>query len=249
MVSCFIAIGFVCQKGGYFHLSLPKFDRITLQGLVRVGSSSILEMGCLRVGFLITSRLVAGIGTNAFAAYQIVSQVTSLSFTLGDGISAAGTSLVGQSLGAKEKDLAMIHVRIARRVSIIVSIALMVVIFLLRRQLALLFTREEEIILGVTLSFYVVIAGVLPQNGRVVYSGCLRGAGDVRYVAMCALISVTVLRPILTYLFCYPFAKVLPALPIAVAGPWVAFDIDAYVRNYLLARRIKQGRWLDIKLS
>ena len=249
MVSCFIAIGFVCKKGGYYHLSLPKFDRITLQGLFRVGTSSILEMGCLRVGFLITSRLVADIGTNAFAAYQIVSQVTSLSFTLGDGISAAGTSLVGQSLGARERDLAMIHVRIARRLSVIVSVALMLVIFLLRRQLALLFTNSEEIIVGVTLSFYVVIAGMLAQNGRVVYSGCLRGAGDVRYVAVCALISVTVLRPILTYLFCYPIARAVPALPIAVAGPWVAFDIDAYVRNYLLARRIKHGRWMDIKLT
>ena len=248
-VSCFIAIGFVVQKNGYFRLRLPRFDRITLQGLISVGSSSIVEAVCLRLGFLITSRLIAGIGTNAFAAYQIVSQVSSLSFTLGDGVAAAGTSLVGQSLGAKRKDLAMINVRISRRISVFVSIGLMLVIFLLRRQLALLFTTEEEIILGVTLSFYVVIAGLLPQNGRVVYSGCLRGAGDTKYVAMVALISVTVLRPILTWLFCYPMNNLMPGLQIAVMGPWIAFDIDAVVRNWLLYRRIKRGKWLDIKLA
>ena len=248
-VSCFIAIGFVCQKNGYFRLRLPRFDRITLQGLISVGSSSIVEAVCLRLGFLITSRLIAGIGTNAFAAYQIVSQVSSLSFTLGDGVAAAGTSLVGQSLGARRKDLAMINVRISRRISVFVSIGLMLVIFLLRRQLALLFTTEEEIILGVTLSFYVVIAGLLPQNGRVVYSGCLRGAGDTKYVAMVALISVTVLRPILTWLFCYPLNNLMPGLQIAVMGPWIAFDIDAVVRNWLLYRRIKRGKWLDIKLA
>ena len=59
----------------------------------------MVEAVCLRIGFLILARLIAGIGTNAFAAYQIVGQVTSLSFTLGDGVSTAATSLVGQSLG------------------------------------------------------------------------------------------------------------------------------------------------------
>ena len=248
-VSCIIAISFVCRRGGYYHLALPKFDRTTLNGLVSVGASSMVESVFLRLGFLINSRLIAGVGTNAFAAYQIVSQVTSLSFTLGDGVATAGTSLVGQSLGAKRKDLAMTHVHISRRISVFVSIGLMLIIFLLRRQLALLFTTEEEIILGVTLSFYVVIVGMLPQNGRVVYSGCLRGAGDTRYVAMVALVSVAVLRPILTYLFCYPLNAAFPGWQIAVMGPWIAFVIDAFVRDWLLHRRIRQGKWLDIRLA
>ena len=248
-VSCLMAASFVCRSGGYYRLALPKFDRATLKGLFSVGSSSIAESAFLRVGFLINSRLIAGVGTNAFAAYQIVSQVTSLSFTLGDGIATAGTSLVGQSLGAKRKDLARAHTYISRRISIFASIGLMLVIFLLRRQLALLFTTDEEIILGVTLSFYVVIVGMLPQNGRVVFSGCLRGAGDTRYVAMVALASVAVLRPILTYLFCYPLNSLLPGWHIAVMGPWIAFVIDAFLRNGLLLRRIRQGKWLDIRLS
>ena len=248
-VSCLIAISFVCRADGYYHLAPPKFDRATLNGLVKVGSSSMVESAFLRIGFLINTRMIAGIGTYAFAAYQIVSQVTSLSFTLGDGIATAGTSLVGQSLGARRRDLAMAHVHIARRISVFVSLGLMLVIFLFRRQLALLFTTEEEIILGVTLSFYVVIVGMLPQNGRVVFSGCLRGAGDTKFVALVALVSVAVLRPILTYLFCYPLNSALPGLQIAVMGPWIAFDIDAFVRNWLLRRRIKQGKWLDIRLS
>ena len=90
---------------------------------------------------------------------------------------------------------------------------------------------------------------MLPQNGRVVFSGCLRGAGDTKFVALVALVSVAVLRPILTYLFCYPLNNALPGLQIAVMGPWIAFDIDAFVRNWLLYRRIKRGKWLDIKLA
>ena len=248
VASC-ISIYNILHKGGYYHLALPRFERVTLSGLTKVGGSSMVESVCLRLGFLILARLIAGIGTNAFAAYQIVSQVTSLSFTLGVGVSSGGTSLVGQSLGAKRKDNAMAHANVAYRIGIFVSLGLMLVIFLFRRQIALLFTTDEEIIRGVTASLYVCILAMMPQNGRVIASGALRGAGDVKFVAYCALLSVAILRPILTWLFCYPLAGLLPGMQVAVMGPWIAFLIDAIVRDRLLTHRLKQGKWLDIKLS
>ena len=244
-----ICIFVVLKKGGYFHLALPRFDKNTLNGLVKVGSSSMVEAVCLRLGFLTLARLIAGIGTSAFAAYQITSQVTSLSFTLGDGVGTAGTSLVGQSLGAKRKDLAMAHVNVAYRIGMFVSLGLMIVITVFSRQIALLFTTEEAIIQAVTMSLYVVILSMKFQNGRVILAGALRGAGDVRFVAMCALLSVTLLRPVFTYLFCYPVENLFPGHNIAVLAPWIAFLIDSIVRDRLTSRRIRQGKWLDIKLS
>ena len=248
-VSCVIAVAFALKKGGYYHLKLQRFDKVTLSSLLNVGSGSILESACLRVGFFITAKMVAGTGTDSFAAYQIVSQVSSLSFTLGDGVAGASTALVGQSLGAKRKDLARAHAAVSRRIGIVLSLGLMAIIFALRRQLALIFTTDETVITGVTLSFYVLIAGMLSQNARVIYSGCLRGAGDVRYVAVCALLSVAVLRPILTYLFCYPLENAFPGRYIAVMGPWIAFVIDALVRQAMLHSRIKKDAWLEKKIA
>ena len=213
IASSMICLFVVTSRGGYFRLQLPRFDGTTLSGLVKVGSSSMVEAGCLRIGFLILARLIAGIGTKAFAAYQIVGQVTSLSFTLGDGISTATTSLVGQSLGAKRKDLAMGYAQAGRRIGTMAAILLMLVISLASRQIAMLFTNEEDIIRDVTMSFIVVIIAMIPQNGRVVQSGALRGAGDVRFVAACALISVTVLRPILTWLFLLSAGQYLARIP------------------------------------
>lgn len=249
VVASLICLNVVTRKNGYYHLALPKFDPTTLRGLIKVGSSSMVEAVCLRAGFLMLARLIAGIGTNAFAAYQIVSQVTSLSFTLGDGVATAGTSLVGQSLGARRKDRAMAHAHAAYRVGIVVSIALITFIFLLRRQIALLFTTDEAIIQGVTISLYWVLLAMIPQNGRVILSGALRGAGDVKYVAGCALLSVTLLRPTLTYLFCYPIESLFPGHQIAVMSPWIAFLFDSIVRDRLMAHRIKQAKWLDIRLN
>lgn len=249
VVSCAIAVGFIFHHNIYYHFRIPRLDRDTLTSLVKVGSGSVFESVCLRAGFLVTSRLIADLGTDAFAAYQIVSQVTGLSFTLGDGAATAGTSLVGQSLGAKRKDLAHATVAVSRRLGFLFSIGLMVLILLFRRQLGMLFTKEEGILAGVAVSFFVVVLGVISQNARIIYAGCLRGAGDVRYVAVCALVSVALLRPFLTYFFSYPMDQWLPGWFFATTGPWLAFNIDAYVRHWLLARRTQKGKWLEVELK
>ena len=251
VIASIVAFFFVLRKDGYLRLNFLQifhFDRDTMHGLTTVGLSSMAESVALRIGFLITTKLIAGLGTAAMASYQIVSQVTTLSFTLGDGIAAAGASYVGQSLGAERPELARVHVMISRRLSMITSILLMLLIFILRNQIAELFTQEADIIWGVTLSFYVVIVGIIPQNGRIVYSGCLRGAGDVRYVALCALLSVAIIRPIATYILCYPLRELLPMLELTVTGSWAAFVLDSFVRDAMLMHRIRGGKWLTVRL-
>ena len=143
----------------------------------------------------------------------------------------------------------MAHVNVAYRIGMFVSLGLMITITVFSRQIALLFTTDEAIIHSVTLSLYVVILSMMFQNGRVILSGSLRGAGDTRFVAVCALLSVTLLRPIFTYLFCYPVENMFPGHNIAVLAPWIAFLIDSIVRDRLTSRRIKQGKWLNIKLG
>lgn len=231
-----------------YRVGVPRFDRATMDGLLKIGGASIAESAFLRVGFMLTSRIIASLGTVAFAAYHIVTQVSSLSFTLCDGVSAAGVTLVGQSLGAGDELRARRSVTVTRHISILVSLALMLVMFIFRRDLAQLFTSDEAVITAASAGFLVVIPALLPQNGRVVYAGCLRGAGDVRYVAAIALIGVAILRPLLTWLFSFVLEPFFPALMLAATGPWFAFLLDAIVRNALLAHRIRSGVWTKIKL-
>ena len=131
---------------------------------------------------------------------------------------------------------------------IIVSVALMIMIFFLRDTFSYLFTDIPVVIEGAGWAFIVVIVGMIPQNARVICSGCLRGAGDVKFVAIASLISVTILRPIITYICCYPLNEAFPYLFFSYTGPWIAFVIDAVVRQILLGARIRHGRYLDIRL-
>lgn len=249
-ISCVIAFVYATRPGGYlvFRLRGLRFDRMTLSGLMKVGSSSMAESVFLRLGFFINTRMIADIGADELTSYNIVQQVTGLSFTLGDGVATAGATMVGQSLGAGRKDTAMAYVRASRKISMLASFALMVVIFFARRALGQIFTDDEVILAGASLAFTTVVFGIMAQNGRVVFSGCLRGAGDVKYVAFCSLVSVAIIRPVLTYVLCYPLNRALPALRLAYTGPWIAFVIDAYIREALLYARVRKGAFLNIKL-
>ncbi|HSK68090.1 MAG TPA: MATE family efflux transporter [Candidatus Limnocylindria bacterium] len=231
-----------------YRVRRPAFDRVTLSGLWQVGASSALEAFFLRAGFFVTNLIIANLGTAQFAAYHIVSQVSMLSFTLGDGISAAGVAMVGQSLGAGNEERAKRSVFVVRRISVYASVALMLLMFFFRRDLADLFTDDLVVIGAATAGLLVVIPSLIPQNARVVYAGCLRGAGDVRYVAYTSFVGVTVLRPLLTWLFCFPLAPLFPALYLQATGPWFSFLLDAFVRSKLLADRVKSGRWTKTEL-
>lgn len=233
---------------GYKPFKMPRFDQATMQGLISIGAASMSESVFLRAGFWILQKIIAGIGTNAFASYQIVSQVTTLSFTVGDGIAAAGVALVGQSLGAKRKDEAERYVCAARKVGYAASGVLMVLLAVFSGTLPHLFTDHPAVIAAARISFMVVVLGIIPHNGRVIYAGCLRGAGDVKYVAACSFIGVAVLRPLLTWVFCFPLHSALPALRLMETGPWWAYVCDSFVRNALLTVRIRRGTWKDIRL-
>ena len=250
-VSFLMAARAVLKKDDYLslrHFGTVEFDRATVSGLLQVGGGSIAESVFLRVGFLINGRLIAGVSTAAYATNQIVMQVSSLAFTVGDGTASACTSLVGQSLGAKKKNKAILYVHAVRRTALVISLMIILFTFFGRHILPALFTDDPEIIHAASLCFLVLILGITAQNLRVVLAGCLRGAGDVKYVAAVSLISVLILRPLMTWLFCYPLNAMYPSLMLGFLGPWISFDIDAFVRAAMLIKRVNQGRWVNIKL-
>ena len=250
-VSSVIAIAVVLKPGNY--LSIPKtgrlrFDSETVKSLIKVGGSSIAEMAFLRVGFLISGRLVVGVSTKAYVSTQIVQQISGLSFTLGDGVGSASTAMVGQSLGAGQKECAKAYVRVAQRISLLMSAVLILIMLLFRGEFPKLFTDDEEIRAAASLCFLVLMVAMVPQNLRAVFSGCLRGAGDVRYVAIVSLFSVAVIRPLLTWFFCYPMNAWFPAMEFGVLGNWISFTVESLIRATLLTKRAYKGKWVNIKI-
>ena len=87
-----------------------------------------------------------------------------------------------------------------------------------------------------------IVAAVSPlQISQVIISGSLRGAGDTKFVARTSFISILVIRPIITYILCYP-------LGLGLFGAWIALLLDQGLRLILNIIRFSEGNWIKIKL-
>ena len=240
-----MSLSTVLHSGNYLHLSLDKsyfrFDKQTLASIVNIGSSSLAEQVFLRFGFLMYTILVAHLGTNPLAAHQIGMNIITISFAFGDGLSVAAVALVGQSLGAKRPDLAKIYGGIYQRLGVCCSCLVGAVYFIWGKQIFGLFSQDAEILSYGNFIMNMVSVIVFLQIAQVIFSGCLRGSGDTKYVAMVSLISVAIIRPTLGYVFIY-------LINTGLWGAWVGLLIDQFLRLILNFLRFHSGKWMDIKI-
>ncbi len=217
------------------------FDKKTLGSVSKVATGALTEQISLRVGLFAFSSIIARLGTIQFATHQVSMSLSQLIFSFADGLGVASSSLVGQGLGMKRPDLSTIYGKIGQRCSMIIGVTLSALLVIFRRQLYGLFTDDAEVLaLGMKLCYFV--AGVcMIQTSQIVISGCLRGAGDSRYVAVTSLLSIGTFRVGLSYLLCYP-------LGVGVYGAWIGFLVDQCTRLVLNYTRFHRGGWTKIEL-
>jgi putative MATE family efflux protein len=216
-----------------------RIDKKYVGDIMRISSSSLVEQMFLRMGFFMYAKSIAILGTIAFATHQLCMNIMSISFAFGDGLQIANTSLVGQSLGAKRPDMAKIHSKVTQMIGIIVGVILALIVVVFRKELLGLFTTDTAVIDMGKIPLLIIAVTILFQVPQVIIVGALRGAGDVKFVALLMLISVTVVRPLLAWFLCYP-------LGFGLIGAWIALFIDQITRYTISLWRFKQNKWSKI---
>lgn len=244
MVGCFMSIRSLYKQNSFVRLSFKgglRFDKQTMGSLFSISGSAMVEQVFMRIGFFAYAKIVATLGTVAFATHQICMNVINMSFSFGDGLSIASSSLVGQSLGAKRPDMAIIYGKIGQRMSFIISTVLFFVFVFGRNVIMELFTDDPSIISLGAIIMIIIAFTTHVQTSQVVVSGCLRGAGDTKFVALISFISIGIIRPVLTYLLCIPFG-------FGLIGAWAGLFADQMLRLVFNFRRFSQGKWTKIEI-
>ncbi len=244
IVSTVIAFASILPKNRFLRFNARECLRLHpayLRLLGKIGSGAIVEQVFLRIGFFTTAKLVAELGTIAFATHQSCMSIVNLSFTVGDGLGVAASALVGQNLGRKRPDHSTVYGGIAQRLGALVSVAMMCLFTFGGSMLMHLFSDDPQVV-TVGQVLLIILAVITPaQVTQVIFNGCLRGAGDTKYTAVVSLISVAIVRPVATYLLAYPIG-------LGVVGAWLAMLIDQYVRLVCSAIRFFGGKWSKIKV-
>ncbi|MCI9625870.1 MAG: MATE family efflux transporter [Clostridia bacterium] len=244
LVACVMSVWSVTKQNTFLTVKGWRgwsFDRKTVKSVMNISSGAMVEQVFMRVGFFVYAAIVARLGTIAFSTHQICMNIIHLSFSFGDGLGIAAASLVGQSLGARRSDMAIIYGKTAQRVAFAASTLLFFLFIFGRRFLVMLFTDEAAIIAQGAVILVIIAFTTHAQTSQVVMTGSLRGAGDTKFVALTAFLSIAVIRPTLTWLLCMVGS-------FGLSGAWIALLIDQYMRMSFNLARFSHGKWTTKEL-
>lgn len=183
---------------------------------------------------IVSTRIVAPLGTKAIAANSFSVTAESLCYMPGYGIGVAATTMIGQSIGAKRKDLTY---RLGWLVTIL-GMAVMsitgVLMYLFAPFMLATLTPDPSIQqLGVRVLRIEAFAEPL-FAASIVATGVLRGTGNTMVPSLFTLISMWLVR--------LPLAALLSPR-VGLVGVWSAMAIELSVRGILFLWRLSKRNW------
>lgn len=216
-------------------------DRGEMDRILNVGVPAGMEQLQWELAFVVYTRIISSLGTDAMAAHQVALRVEGLAFYPGFALGIAAAALVGQSLGAQRPDLAERAAAITTRWGVVIMTTVGVALMLLGGPVTSLFVEEQEVIdIGRQLLF--IFAFAMPAMAiSQALAGGLRGAGDTRAVLAIGVFGMWGIRLVPAYLLAVTAGFGAP-------GAWVAATIDINARGLLTWLRFRQGKWKRIQV-
>lgn len=209
------------------------------------------------VGVAIFQMMQVRLSTVDGAATQLVMMITSVAYMPGLGLALAGTTLVGQSIGAGDREWAM---KLGTRVTLFNACAMGAVGLVLAMGgpwFLPLFTTAQDAEAGAMIALGVQLLWVATVyqffDGMNLGSGlCLRGAGDAVVPAVLVIgLSWVVFVP-LAHMFTFApgegWFDGLPQFGWGAMGGWSALVIYIVLLGSMLFVRWRSGAWKRIRI-
>ena len=232
-----VAIVFVCcKKIGFGKTdSVGDFWRFTKR-IMRIGLPSGVSAGVYSLSQVITAAFVAIIGMQAVSAKIYYSNILIYSYLFSVCFGSANSFLVGRLVGAKDFERAKMLSKRLVRLTCLINLCISVAIVLLRVPLVSIFTDSDEII---SLALWIFLIDIIAEQARgvsQVYEYALRGAGDMKFMMVVAIVSCWVFGVGLAYLLSIP-------LGMGLIGCWIGMVIDESVRAVFSYFRWQSEAW------
>ncbi len=228
------------QKFRVRHVKGGWWRKERLKRLVDIGYPAAIEQGVFQIGFFIFLMLIGRYyGTEAFAAYNIGANLLMVCMTVGFGFSIAGSTLVGQALGAGDHAGAMRTGWRAMWLAILFMGLLGAVIVFFARELAGFFLNDAPRTIEYTVQFTRLLGAMMPLMAiDFAIGGALRGAGDTRFPLMATFVGLIGMR--------CGLAIVATWLGLPVVWVYAALVGDYVLKGLMLVWRFHSGRWRTV---
>ena len=215
---------------------IPVRETHTVATAFKIGGPMGLQHLLMGGAYVVSTIIVAPLGTIAIAAHSLAITVESLCYMPGYGIAEAATTLVGQGIGAGQQQLT----RSFANMTVVLGIAVMTVMGLLMwlfaPQLMAVMSPVAEVI-GQGTAVLRIEAWAEPMfAAAIVANGVLIGAGDTLIAAGMSLASMWAVRLSLAALLAPHYG---------LKGVWAAMAIELTFRGTLFLVRLVRGGWQD----
>ena len=217
---------------------MPAILHIRTLTLIKIGipaaSEQLIVHGGLS-GFLI---IVGFYGTAPYVAYGIGVSILSISFLIGFGFSIAASTIVGQSLGMRDKASAVSNGWRTTGLSLTCMSILGALVILMRWPLANFFSPSAEVAAH-TVQFIWCLGLMQPLMAiEFTLRGALQGAGDTTSPFIITCIGLVGVRVPLALLFWY--------LDLSVVWVYAALILDYVVKAILFCYWFSKERWAKL---
>ena len=239
-VTCAIMVTALLWKNRTLHLRKGeriRFHRGTLVKAVKIGAPVGLEQMVMCSAYVMSTKIVSPLGTIAIAANSFAVTAESFCYMPGYGVQAAATTLVGQCVGAGQKQLSRRMAWITMGLGVSVMTVGGVLMYIAAPAMIGVLTPNEEIRnLGAAVLRIEAFAEPF-YAASIVASGALRGAGDTLVPSCMNFASMWCVR--------IPLAAIL-APRVGLYGVWIAMCVELCFRGILFMARLKRERWMRV---
>ena len=218
-----------------------KFDRGMIKDILHTGIPASTELLSIRGANIIFTKIIAGLGTSVLAAQQICMTIYDLIIEVGNALSVSVAPLVSESIGKCKYEMAKIYVKYSKRIAILISTVIGVLIITLSTPLLKLYTDSEIVRLIVKNVLLIMIIAQYAQNIRDVYAGGLRGGGDTKYIAKYTILTDILLKVILSYI-CVNILK------LDLVSIWIIITLQECMKTIIFYNRFRSDKWKNLKV-
>ena len=211
----------------------PKSD--VVGNAFKIGAPMGLQHMLMGGAQIVSTLIVAPLGTVAIAAHSLGITVESLCYMPGYGIAEAATTLVGQSFGAGQRLLTRSFARMSVALGMGVMTMMGMLMWVFAPELMSLMTPVDEIIQTGAYCLRIEAFAEPMFAAAIVCNGVFIGAGDTLRPAAMSLASMWGVRLTLAALLAGTYG-----LP----GVWTAMAIELTFRGLLFLTRLFHGGWM-----
>lgn len=218
-----------------------KIDKENLKSLATITQATLGEQVFERTGMLLYTIMVTSLGPVYLAAHQILMTLCDIFYSLSMGLGTASASITSRLLGEEKKNLAYYYGLVERNSGLILGSLGLALYYFLKKPIFGLFTQDPQVLeTGILLMPLVALVNI-PQSLNLTMAGVLKGAGDVKFVALYSLIIIAFLRPLITYILIF-------ILDMGLMGAWLSLCMDQSLRALCANLRFKSRKWQKIKI-